>query len=60
MKPLCIIALLLSIISCREETETLPVINSKLDCIVPNYSAIPKNGFKNEDSIKVEVIVQLR
>ena len=59
MKPLYIIVLL-SIISCRQETEILPVITSKLDCIVPNYSVIPENGFKNEDTITVTAIVQLR
>ena len=59
MKRTGILAILLICISYKNERKTT-AISSKYDCIIPAYSNIPQNGFKNEDSISVREINQLR
>ena len=53
------IIILLSVISCRTEDEQV-LVTSRVDCSVPADLAVPKGGFKNEDTLSVQQIVQLR
>ncbi|PZR20039.1 MAG: hypothetical protein DI539_12120 [Flavobacterium psychrophilum] len=59
MKYFCMLFFLI-LLSGGQETKKESLITSQVDCIVPVYSVVPEGGFKNEDSVTVAEIVQMK
>lgn len=59
MKYFCMLFFLI-LLSGGPETKKEPLVTSQVDCIVPVNSIVPEGGFKNEDSVSVAEIVQMK